>query len=83
VRIQLLRFAHVFEPIWARSIGILYTAQKWVAVMHKEQPDYLSYLLRLWRGSDEEEAVWRASLESPVTGERQGFANLADLFSFL
>jgi hypothetical protein len=51
--------------------------------MHKEQPDYLSYLLRLWRGSDEEEAVWRASLESPVTGERRGFSSLTELFAFL
>jgi len=51
--------------------------------MDKEQSDYLSYLLRLWRVSDEEKAVWRASLESPHTGERRGFANLADLFTFL
>jgi hypothetical protein len=51
--------------------------------MDKEQPDYLSYLLRLWRVSDEEEAVWRASLESPHTGERRGFTNLTDLFTFL
>jgi hypothetical protein len=51
--------------------------------MDKEQSDYLSYLLRLWRVSDEEKAVWRASLESPHTGERRGFANLAELFTFL
>ena len=51
--------------------------------MDKEQPDYLSYLLRLWRVSGEEKAIWRASLESPHTGERWGFANLADLFTFL
>ncbi|NIO70636.1 MAG: hypothetical protein GTN71_16795, partial [Anaerolineae bacterium] len=51
--------------------------------MDKEQSDYLSYLLRLWRVSDEEKAVWRASLESPHTGERRGFAKLADLFTFL
>jgi hypothetical protein len=50
--------------------------------MDREQPDYLSYLLRLWRVSDEE-AVWRASLESPHTGQRRGFANLTDLFTFL
>ncbi len=47
-----------------------------------EQPDYLSYLLRLWRVS-EEETSWRASLESSHTGEREGFASLDDLFSFL
>jgi len=51
--------------------------------MHEEQPNYLSYLLRLWRGNDGEEAVWRASLESPHTGERRGFSSLKDLFAFL
>lgn len=56
--------------------------------MDKEQPDYLSYLLRLWRvenhkapGADK--AVWRASLESAHTGEKRTFATLADLFDFL
>ena len=51
--------------------------------MDKQQPDYLSYLLRLWRASGEERAVWRASLESPHTGERRGFADSTDLFTFL
>jgi len=48
-----------------------------------EQPDYLAYLLRLWRASTEEGAVWRASVDSPQTGERHGFAGLAALFAFL
>ena len=62
-----------------------------------EQPDYLSYLLRLWRESDDgkphrEDAesghaggkvVWRASLESVCTGERRSFASLEELFDFL
>jgi hypothetical protein len=47
-----------------------------------ERRDYLSYLLRLWRVS-KEGAVWRASLESPQTGERIGFASLDELFAFL
>lgn len=51
--------------------------------MVTEQPDYISYLLRLWSMSDEEEVVWRASLESPRTGQRKGFASLDDLFDFL
>lgn len=51
--------------------------------MDREQPDYLSYLLRLWRVSGEGEAPWRASLESPHTGERRGFANLDRLCEFL
>ena len=48
----------------------------------KEPPDYLSYLLRLWRVS-EGKMAWRASLESSYTGERKGFANLNDLCDFL
>ncbi|MBM4464520.1 MAG: hypothetical protein FJ014_02945 [Chloroflexi bacterium] len=47
-----------------------------------ERRDYLSYLLRLWRVG-KEEAVWRASIESPHTGQRIGFASLEDLFTFL
>jgi hypothetical protein len=46
------------------------------------QADYVSYLPRLWRGSDEG-AVWRASLQSPHTGERVGFASLEKLHDFL
>jgi hypothetical protein len=57
--------------------------------MDKERSNYLSYLLRLWQvenhgeapGADE--AIWRASLESARTGEREIFANLNDLFDFL
>jgi hypothetical protein len=44
---------------------------------------YISYLLRLWRVSRTGKPVWRASLESPLTGQRLAFANLADLFAFL
>ena len=51
--------------------------------MTKEQPDYLSYLLRLWQVRGEEEVVWRASLESVETRERTGFAGLDELFDFL
>jgi hypothetical protein len=43
----------------------------------------ISYLLRLWPTTSRGELVWRASLESARTGERQGFANLTDLFAFL
>jgi hypothetical protein len=57
--------------------------------MDKERLDYLSYLLRLWRGENHEgtpgsdEAAWRASLESARTGEKRTFASLNDLFDFL
>jgi hypothetical protein len=55
----------------------------------RAQPDYLSYLLRLWRVSEDQgvqrgdAANWRASLESPHSGERVGFAGLEELFDFL
>ena len=48
-----------------------------------EQPRYLSYLLRLWQTSDKGQTIWRASLESPGTTQRQGFASLKDLMDFL
>jgi hypothetical protein len=48
-----------------------------------EQKRYLSFLLRLWQTSSEGEQIWRASLESPGSETRQGFANLHDLFEFL
>ena len=58
---------------------------------------YLSYLVRLWQDNDDDlpcpegrglnpnkgTVVWRASLESAGTGERQSFASLDDLFAFL
>jgi hypothetical protein len=46
-------------------------------------PDYLTYLLRLWRMRGEGAAGWRASLAAPGSGERYGFASLDDLFLFL
>jgi hypothetical protein len=53
-------------------------------------PDYVSYLLRLWRddGADEPDsrpqpAPWRGSLENPHTGQRLGFSSLEVLFDFL
>jgi hypothetical protein len=51
--------------------------------MTTEQPGYLAYLLRLWRVNDGGNSVWRASVKSPHTGERYGFANLELLFAFL
>ena len=47
------------------------------------QRRYLSYMLRLWQTSDGGRLVWRASLESPSTHERQGFASMQELFDFL
>jgi hypothetical protein len=44
---------------------------------------YLAYLLRLWQANTQQGPVWRASVESPHTAERQAFADLAQLFTFL
>ena len=51
--------------------------------MTSEQPDYLSYLLRLWREDGEEPKNWRASLESALTGRRHVFPGLVELFAFV
>jgi hypothetical protein len=48
-----------------------------------EQRGYLAYMLRMWRVEAEDGPVWRASLESPHTSERAGFASLEALFAFL
>lgn len=44
---------------------------------------YLSYLVRLWAVDSEDKRVWRASAESPHTGERHAFADLSLLLDFL
>lgn len=44
---------------------------------------YVSYLLRIWQGNNGQEPIWRASLQSSLTGERQVFASLDHLFAFL
>jgi hypothetical protein len=51
--------------------------------MSTEQQRYFAYMLRLWQVSSDGEPIWRASLESPHTGERHGFANPELLFAFL
>ena len=49
----------------------------------QRRPEYLSYLLRLWRVIAADQVVWRASLECPHTGERLGFADLGSVWDFL
>jgi len=51
--------------------------------MNAQQKQYLAYLLRLWRVKQNNENGWRASLESPHTGEGHGFASLEFLVEFL
>lgn len=47
------------------------------------QRGYRAYLLRLWEVDNDGRPVWRASLQDPRTGERLGFAGLAQLNEFL
>lgn len=54
-----------------------------MAIVTEPQQRYVAYLLRLWQVKGEGTIGWRASLESPRTGESQGFASLDDLFLFL
>ncbi|WP_152966205.1 hypothetical protein [Ornatilinea apprima] len=49
----------------------------------EERDAYHAFLLRLWRTQSQGKTQWRASLESPHTGERQSFASLEQLFAFL
>ena len=45
-------------------------------------PHYHAYMLRLWRSEYKGQWQWRASLESPHTGEHQLFSGLEQLFAF-
>ena len=50
---------------------------------YDEQDEYQTFLLRLWRARYHGRWSWRASLESPRTGERHTLGTLAGLFTFL
>jgi hypothetical protein len=51
--------------------------------MTEKKRPYMSYLLRLWQIKEKGKLVWRASLESPGSGERVGFGSLPELYHFL
>lgn len=66
------------------EVAKLYLEQLVISrTMLEKQRRYQSYLLRLWAAGEEENTIWRASLEDPLTGQRRGFASLDDLFDFL
>ncbi len=50
--------------------------------MAGEPPDYLSFMLRLWRVQGKHQWRWRVSIEN-LAGERHGFHDLAALFTYL
>ena len=49
----------------------------------RTEPGYMAFMLRLWRAAEHDIWIWRASLESPHTSERRGFATLREPFAFL
>jgi hypothetical protein len=51
--------------------------------MTDQSPDYIVFLLRLWRVKADDGVHWRASLEASDTGERQGFADVDRLCAYL
>jgi hypothetical protein len=52
-----------------------------IHLVDPNNPDYHSYLLRLWR--DRAQDPWRASLQSTATEQLLQFASLEALFAFL
>ena len=48
-----------------------------------ERDAYQTYVLRLWRAQSQGKWEWRVSIMSPRTGERQWFAGLEQLFTYL
>jgi hypothetical protein len=51
--------------------------------MGRETRAYFSYLLRLWKADENDETVWRCSLQEVHTGKVRGFATLSDLDCYL
>lgn len=47
------------------------------------QPDYHSFLLRMWLVKNGDQGRWRASLEDVQSGELRGFVELEDLLGYL
>jgi hypothetical protein len=47
----------------------------------KQESNYLAFLVRLRR--DNESAPWRVTIEDPHSGEKRGFAGLAEFMAYL
>jgi len=52
-------------------------------MMQEQKRGYFAYLLRLWHVHQQKGWSWRASLESPTSGNRLGFTSIDDLCAFL
>jgi len=69
-------------PAWCSMSGLISDANV-QNPMTAKRPAYLSYLLRLWQAGHDNELLWRASLQSPDSSERQGFSSIESLFDYL
>jgi hypothetical protein len=75
------RLVHAGALGWNHRSGRQVFARE--RTMAKKKRSYIAYLLRLWRERSAGVYIWRASLEDPHTGRRQGFADLDRLLNFL
>ena len=68
--------------IWERGFSIM-RGKKGENEMQTSNPQghYDSYLLRIWRGGQENK--WRWMLQNIRTGEQKGFRDMETLFDFL
>jgi hypothetical protein len=51
--------------------------------MQENGNDYRSFVLRIWRVREGNQAQWRVTLENIQTGKVSSYASLDDLFEFL
>jgi hypothetical protein len=51
--------------------------------MGEKPRQYVSYMLRMWQAKEEDDAVWRCSLENSTTREVRVFSNLGEMNSYL
>ena len=54
-----------------------------VSSMQENGNDYHSFVLRIWRVCESNQAQWRVTLEDIHTGIVSGYPNLETLFEFL
>ena len=67
----------IIGQLWTELDQLRYTRVD----MARRNPNYSSYMLRLWR--QKEGSPWRFSLESVATGEKQPFSDLDAMFAYL
>jgi hypothetical protein len=51
--------------------------------LERDERRALAYVLRLWRVTNGEPAVWRAALQDLRSGERRGFVGLGEVVRYL